>query len=167
MKINFSASRKAFFAEGVTYKDLPDDLVSVSADEHATILSILNAGREAILVGGKWMADKKHAKELEQLKSQYAIEAKIKAMEAFVQNHLDETARRQGLGFDDIKSAMLGAQFPGDHQASSQALGAWYYSVWAACKSLLHLWQNGSIDEPTAEDVMAALPKYIAPQAEK
>lgn len=161
--MKYSKTTGSFYDPDSNYSELPDDLIEVTFEAFTRAVDVRANGGSLDVIDGQLLIIDISPGEL--AKREIAI--KVKSMEAFVQAHMDGIAKDQGLGFDDIKSAMLGAQFAGDHQATSLTLGAWYYSVWAACKSLLHLWQSGSIDEPTAEDVMAALPKYIAPQADK
>lgn len=82
------------------------------------------------------------------------------ALAAKVQEHLDAAA--QGLGYDDIRSAVTYADEPAvaKFQAEGRALRAWRSEVWAACYDLLDRWSKGEIPEPTAADVLAALPSF-------
>lgn len=89
-----------------------------------------------------------------------SAEQKQVALSAKVQEHLDAAA--QGLGYDDIRSAVTYADEPAvpKFQAEGRALRAWRSEVWAACYDMLDRWSNGEIPEPTAADVLAALPSF-------
>ena len=108
-----------------------------------------------------WVIDSEKQAALDKAAAIKATDEKIKTMKLLVQELLDSTAQK--FGFDNIEKAMLGAQFDGEHQKISKALGSWYYSVWSACKKLLQEWQAGEIAEPTVDVVITALPVFETP----
>lgn len=92
--------------------------------------------------------------------TEMTVEQKQAALSGKVQEHLDQAA--QDLGYDDIRSAVTYAdeQAVPKFQAEGRALRAWRSEVWAACYDLLDQWSKGKIEEPTPEDVIAALPAF-------
>lgn len=143
------------YPESIKHEVLPETLVDVSEEDHQRIVNRTATQRHNVNQDGSVVITD----------ISETVESKVAVMGSLVQAHLDEVARAHG--FDNINKAMLGAQFPGDHQAASQALGSWYYASWSACKQLLAQWQAGQIDEPTIEVVMAALPSFELNKADK
>lgn len=80
-----------------------------------------------------------------------------------VQTRLDEKARERR--YDSILSLCTYAtstvpKFAAEGQAGVQ----WRDDTWAACYALLEQFQNGEIEQPSFEDVLAALPELNWPQ---
>lgn len=93
------------------------------------------------------------------------FEERLKALQGVVQLHLDAVARVYG--YDSIASAVSYADEPAvpKFQLEGQALRAWRSLVWAACYDLLGQVQREERDEPTADELIAALPAFEAPEA--
>ena len=86
---------------------------------------------------------------------------KIIGMTAIVQSVLDTEARK--LGYDDIFTAISYATSSDSvYGPQGVAFRNWRDSVWNAAHSLLNTWQTGGA-EPTASEVVAALPSFTAP----
>ena len=86
---------------------------------------------------------------------------KISAMTAVVQGVLNSEA--QALGYDDIFTAVSYAT-SSDPVFGPQGIAFrnWRDSVWNTAHGLLNTWQSGG-DEPTEQDVIAALPAFVQP----
>lgn len=86
---------------------------------------------------------------------------KISAMTAVVQGVLNSEAK--ALGYDDIFTAVSYAT-SSDPVFGPQgvAFRNWRDSVWNTAHGLLNTWQGGG-DEPTEQDVIAALPAFVQP----
>ncbi|KLN54741.1 hypothetical protein [Variovorax paradoxus] len=93
------------------------------------------------------------------------FEDRLKALQDVVQLQLDAVARVYG--YDSIASAVSYAEEPAvpKFQLEGQALRAWRSRVWAACYELLGQVQREERDEPTADELLAALPAFEAPEA--
>lgn len=91
------------------------------------------------------------------------FEERLKALQDVVQNQLDAIAR--AYGYDDIASAVTYAEEPAvpKFQQEGQALRAWRSLVWAACYELLGQVQRGERGEPTAAELVTALPVFVPP----
>jgi len=91
------------------------------------------------------------------------VEQRIASLQAAVQAHLDQ--RAGVFGYDDIRTAVTYADEPAvpKFQAEGQALRAWRSLVWAACYDLLGQWKAGEAEEPTADELIAALPLFETP----
>lgn len=85
------------------------------------------------------------------------------AMLASVQRHVDHVA--QGLGYDNIATAVTYADEPAVplFEAQGKALRAWRSHVWASCMATLKAVAAGSVVVPSAADLIASLPTFVAP----
>lgn len=85
-----------------------------------------------------------------------AATAKVKLIEIAIQQHLDAVAKAKN--YDSIHTAALRAAYVGPFQAEGQAFATWMDGCWSAAYALLADFQAGNIPEPTAAEVIAALP---------
>lgn len=85
------------------------------------------------------------------------------ALRDAVQAHLDATA--VGLGYDSIYTAVTYADEPEvpKFQIEGQALRAWRSRVWAACHVVMNAVLAGQREVPTAAELIAELPPFVAP----
>lgn len=88
------------------------------------------------------------------------VEEKIEIVKKRVQRHLD--AQAIALGYDNIFTAVTYADEPAvpKFQQEGIALRSWRSAVWAHCYDMLAQWQQGLIQEPTYDEVIASLPPF-------
>ena len=110
-----------------------------------------------------WMQDAGCAEWQENLPTAEEIAAEIKSsLTAAVQSHMDATA--QSSGYDDIKTACTYADEPAvpKFQAEGQVFRTWRSLVWAYCYAQLDAVTAGQRTVPTADVLIAELPKLGA-----
>ena len=81
-----------------------------------------------------------------------------------VGRHIDSVA--VGLGFDSIVTAVTYADEPADerNQKYGIALRAWRSECWKACRDVLIVWQEGTLQEEiTEQGLIDKLPVFVAP----
>ena len=80
-----------------------------------------------------------------------------------VQRHADAVAK--ALGYDGIATAVTYADEPAVplFEAQGKALRAWRSQVWASCMATLKAVAAGSVAVPSAADLIASLPTFVAP----
>lgn len=85
----------------------------------------------------------------------------IEVMRTVIQAHMDKAA--QGYGYDDIKAAVTYADEPAvpKFQADGRAFRAWRSLVWAHAYGVLDAVQAGEREQPTADELLAELPKLV------
>lgn len=110
-------------------------------------------------VAGAWtvediVVDVPPAPTVEQLKRELTLA---------VQVHMNKTAGT--LGYDSIYTAVTYADEPAvpKYQAEGRALRAWRSLVWAKCYEVMAAVEAGSRGIPTAEELIAELPAFVAP----
>jgi hypothetical protein len=92
-------------------------------------------------------------------------EEKLAERRAAVDAHIDSVAKSAGLyGFTSILSAVSYADDIADtvNQPVGYALREWRRECLAVCRTMLGEWLGGG-DEPSVEEVIAALPEFIEP----
>ncbi len=143
------------FYDAEIHARIPDDVVEISAEQHAALLAAQGCGK--IIVGdadGAPIAVDPPPPTPEQIAA---------ALTAAVQAHLDAAAR--GRGYDDIRSACTYADEPAvaRFQADGKAFRAWRSRVWDRCYAILAECQAGTRPAPTAEALIAELPTVTLP----
>lgn len=85
------------------------------------------------------------------------------ALNGAVQVYLDAGAR--SLGYDSIATAVTYADEPAvpAFEAQGKAFRTWRSLVWASAIATLDAAKNGSRPVPTAEELVATLPAFVAP----
>ncbi|WP_295537406.1 hypothetical protein [uncultured Pseudacidovorax sp.] len=147
----YSPSTGGFYLPEIHGAGIPGDAVEISAEQHADLLAGQAAGLCIVAQPDGSPALAPLALTEEERRARLA---------AAVQQHLDDSAK--ALGYDDIRSAVTYADEPAvpKFQAEGRALRAWRSEVWAACYALLARWTAGEVAEPSAADVLAALPTF-------
>ena len=110
-----------------------------------------------------WIQDAGCAEWQENLPTAEEIAAETRSMlTTAVQSHLDASAR--ALGYDDIKTVCTYADEPAvaKFQTEGQAFRAWRSLVWAYCYAQLDAVTAGQRTVPTADVLIAELPKLGA-----
>lgn len=94
---------------------------------------------------------------------QPSVADRIKRLDAGIEAHLD--AQAIAMGYKNMERAVGYADEPAvpKFQAEGRALRAWRSLVWAACYELLGQWQDGKLQEPTLEQLIAVLPVFKPP----
>lgn len=97
-------------------------------------------------------------------KSAEAEAALIATLTAAVQVYMDDKAK--AYGYDDIKSAVTYAEEPrvAKFQLEGQAFRAWRSAVWDYCYTQMDAVMAGTRAAPTAEQLIAELPAFVAPE---
>lgn len=86
---------------------------------------------------------------------------KQRLVETTVQQILDDEAKANG--YDSIISACTYATSTGTFGAEGQSFVNWRDAVWTHLYALLASVQNGTITEPTLEEIIAGLPTRVLP----
>ena len=168
--MKFSSKNQSFYANDLSYHNLPDDLVEIDDDKYLLILNAINNGcyvdshlnvsepkptQYHIFQNGEWV-DSRTPEEIS--KQTIAIYT------AAVQKRLDNFA--QSRGYDNMLSAATYAtstiaKFAAEGRAAVDARD----STWAACYAVLAAVQSGDRDMPTLERLLAELPILAWPNA--
>jgi hypothetical protein len=152
---HYSKSAAGFFDDDL-HATLPDDAVIVTDDQYAALFQAQADGQLIVADadGAPVAADRPGP-----TPAQFSA-----SLGAAVKQHIDAAA--QALGYDDILSAISyadDATVPA-FQAQGQALRAWRANVWKDATPTLNAVIAGTASPvPTAADLIASLPVFVAP----
>lgn len=151
----FSASTGGFYTREIHGENMPDDVVEITADEHAALM----AGQSA----GKVIAADENRRPVLQEPPPPTQAQQVERFRAAIQAHLDAAA--VAAGYDDIKTAVTYAEEPAvpKFQAEGQAFRAWRSLVWDYGYAQLDLVLAGEREQPTVEAFLAELPALVLP----
>lgn len=152
----YSPQTRGFYVECIHGSDIPAGSLPVSVELHADLMSAQASGA-TITPGpdGYPIAVPHPAPTPADLATQGA---------AIVQAHLDATARLRR--YDNIQTAVSYRDDPNPvFAAEGQALFAWRSQVWTAALALLAEVEAGTREPPSPEDLIAALPAMVWPEA--
>lgn len=152
----YSKSTGGFYDPQISGDGIPDDVVEITDDEHAALLSGQGEGKHI-------MSDENGHPVLADPPA--PTPAQIQADKvALVQKHMDDAAR--ALNYDNIATACTYADEPTvpKFQAEGQAFRAWRSEVWATCYAILDEVKAGTREIPTDEELIAALPVLVLPE---
>lgn len=80
----------------------------------------------------------------------------IAEFEFAVERHVNNVAKSKGYNNIDSIAKYLGSN--NAFRAECEALSAWTADVWITAQGMLNDWQAGTIEQPTIDEVIAALP---------
>lgn len=145
-KIYYSDSRKAFYRSDI-HKDLPDDIIEVTHDQHQQLLMDNSQGKVITVVDGVVVS----------VTPPIDIKALFKSLEYVTQKHLDEFAKQKG--YDNIisvctyaTSSNIARALEGQKAVDNRDL------VWDHYFSKLELYTQPNAVLPTVEEYIATLP---------
>lgn len=152
----FAPSTGGFYSNVVHAQgQIPGDAVEITPELHADLMAAQGKGQ--VITAGKggqpFAADPAPP-----------TPAQVRAdLTSAVQGHLD--AQAKALGYDSIATAVTYADEPAvpRFQAQGLAFRAWRSNVWEACIVHLAAVTAGTAPVPTAAELIAALPVFVAP----
>ena len=156
--IFYSGGTNGFYPDDIFSKEqMPDDVVEISFEEHASLLDGQTKGKEIKPdeSGRPYLAAPPPLTE----------EQETRLYEMAAQLHMDTAAHEHG--YDNIATAVSYADEPAvtKFQREGKAFREWRSLVWAFCYDMLAKYKAGAIEKPTVEQLVAALPALVIPSA--
>lgn len=151
----YSAQNKGFYSLDIHGENMPEDVVEITAEEHAALL----AGQS----NGKLIGADANGRPVLQDPPPLTYAQEFELFRAAIQQHLDAAA--VAAGYDDIKTAVTYADEPvvPKFQQEGQAFRAWRSLCWAYGYTQLDAVEAGQRPKPTVEALIAELPALVLP----
>ena len=179
----YSPSSGSFYPTELleSYKDLPDDIIDVTADVHQKVIDARSSGLAYFVVDGEtvqianspvevwssndkaFIVDQKKQAELDKQAEKQAAEAALVNIKQALQAHIDGVAH--SLGFTDGNSVMLYAGFNNPFRALAEAFGAWEAGIWVLANEHMALVKAGKKAMPTLTEAVGMIPAFVPPSA--
>ena len=183
----YSPSSGSFYPTELleSYKDLPDDIIDVTADVHQKVIDARSSGLAYFVVDGEtvqianspvevwssndkaFIVDQKKQAELDKQAAQAAGAQKLAAIEQAIQSHINATVQGLGMGFTDDQS-LIGkyAGYDNVFRPIAEAVGKWVAGIWCSASQDKAEIIAGKKGIPTIGEALAQIPPFVPPTAE-